>query len=401
MRIACIFSSAPGVGGLGVQIDNVLVSLAGIPGARVQALGPLPAPSARSSSADAICWLPPPRSWTDLARSVPLLRRRTGMLTVAYASSLGRWASAQLRRDPPEICYAFTQVALESFEWCARRNVPAILESPNGHIDHFRQVYVAEQAAWCGGRYLGHPTEVMCRRVKGEYELARHIRASSRWTANSLAAGAIPRHRIVHLEQPVDLVRYQPHTKKRATGGPLHVCFVGSLDLRKGFVYLLDAVSGLDPAAFRVEIVGASGDRCSRRLLEQRMPSNARVAPGDPAPAYCRAEVFVLPTLEDGSPFAAAEAMAAGLPVIVTSECGAAEWVRPETGWVIPPRDTQALRRALVDALDRRESLPEMGRLARADTQARAGEHAYRALADWVAGLGAVRAPLPHTNGRA
>jgi glycosyltransferase involved in cell wall biosynthesis len=114
------------------------------------------------------------------------------------------------------------------------------------------------------------------------------------------------------------------------------------------------------------------------------MPPTAICAPGDPRPAYARSELFVLPTLEDGSPFAVAEAMASGLPVIVTSDCGAAEWVRPETGWVVAPRDVPALRRALQDALARREALQEMGRLAREDTEARAGEHCYRALAEFV-----------------
>lgn len=386
MRIACIFGTAPGIGGLGAQADNVLTSLAMVSDARVFALGPSPHQDARSALLPQIRWIAAPGPWFDMARSVPLVRGHSGALLLKSAAHLGQWAAARLKENaPPDLCYAFTQVALESFAWCVARRVPTILESPNGHIDNFRRVYVEEHAAWCGSRYLGHPTEAMAARVRREYELARRIRVSSGWTRESLTTGGVPRERIAEIEQPVDVARYRPANASRSLTGPLRVCFVGSLDLRKGFVYLLEAFAGLDPSAFWLEIVGATGDRCSRRLLDERLPSNATCAPGDPRPAYGRAEVFALPTLEDGSPFAVAEAMASGVPVIVTSDCGAAEWVRPGTGWVVPPRDVHALRRALEDALARRADLPQMGRQARADTEARAGEHCYGALADWVA----------------
>jgi len=225
----------------------------------------------------------------------------------------------------------------------------------------------------------------MVARVRREYELARRIRVSSTWSGDSLVNGGVPSERVTRVEQPVDLVRYQPPNTPHGGDGPLRVCFVGSVDLRKGFVYLLDAFSGLDPAQFSLEIVGATGDRCSRRLLDERLPSNATCAPGDPRAAYARADVFVLPTLEDGSPFAVAEAMASGLPVIVTSTCGAAEWVSAASGWVVPPRDVGALRRALVEASDKRSLLPQMGRQARVDTERRAGHHCFGALAEWVA----------------
>jgi glycosyltransferase involved in cell wall biosynthesis len=318
---------------------------------------------------------------------VPVLRGRSGALTFAHSVSLGRWAARQLAASPPDLCYAFTQVARESFEVCARAGVPTILESPNGHLQSFRQIYLEEHQAWCGGTYRGHPTEAMVTRVGQEYDLARRIRVSSKWSSESLRAAGVPPERIVRKEQPVDLGRYQPPQAPRAHDGPLRVCFVGSLDLRKGFVYLLDAMSGLDPARFSLELVGATGDRCSRRLLEGRLSSSVSSGPGDPRNAYARAHVFALPTLEDGSPFAAAEAMASGLPIVVTSSCGAAEWVTPETGWVVPPRDAGALRRVLIEAAEKRPLLAAMGRQARLDTERRAGEHCFRALAEWVTAI--------------
>jgi glycosyltransferase involved in cell wall biosynthesis len=215
----------------------------------------------------------------------------------------------------------------------------------------------------------------MVERVESEYKLAQFIRVSSDWSRETLIKGGVPGEKVVVFQQPVDTERFVPKASPQQMSGPLRVCFVGSLDLRKGFVYLLRALQGLE-GKFQLEIVGATGDRRCRSLFErERRGVNLSVGPGDPLGAYHRAELFVLPTLEDGSPFAVAEAMSSGLPVIVTSSCGSAEWVTPEeTGWVVSPRNVEELREALELARSLRPRLRDMGAAARAATLRRVGE---------------------------
>jgi glycosyltransferase involved in cell wall biosynthesis len=133
-------------------------------------------------------------------------------------------------------------------------------------------------------------------------------------------------------------------------------------------------------------MVGATGDRCSKQLLAtERIGLDVVDAPGDPINALQQSELFVLPTLEDGSPFAVAEAMASGRPVITTSSTGAAEWIRRgETGWVIPARSVEGLAEAMRDAYARRDHLRLMGGEARCDTERRAGPSCDVAVAEWV-----------------
>lgn len=93
-----------------------------------------------------------------------------------------------------------------------------------------------------------------------------------------------------------------------------------------------------------------------------------------------------MPTLEDGSPFAVAEAMASSRAVITTECTGAAEWVRQgESGWIVKARSDQHLAEALEAAAAARDRLPEMGRLARRDTERRAGPGCDAALIEWLA----------------
>jgi glycosyltransferase involved in cell wall biosynthesis len=163
------------------------------------------------------------------------------------------------------------------------------------------------------------------------------------------------------------------------------VCYVGSLDLRKGFAYLLQAIRAVGAQHIALEIVGATGDSYCARLFErERFGLNVVCAPGDALAAYQRAELLVVPTLEDGLPFVLVEGLACGLPAIVTEEAGAAECIQPgRSGWVIPAAQVEPLTEALEDALRRRSDLWEMGREARAGVEGYAGPPRLRQLSYW------------------
>jgi glycosyltransferase involved in cell wall biosynthesis len=366
--VACVVGSAPGIGGLGLQGKSALEGLAA-QWPTVYVLGPGTESSGEVSKN--IVPIPAPvllPQW--MLRWTPL-RGWTGISRFLHDRALGRWAAARLRSLRPAACYLFTQVALESLRWARRRGIPTVLDSPNGHIRSFRNVYVGQARDLCGAVYRGHPSEAMVRRVEQEYTLADRIRVSSQWASASLARGGVRPEKIDVVCQPIDLQRFQPSRARAAAEGPLRVCFVGSCDLRKGFVHLLRAVRMAGKERYALWFVGATVDRCTRRLLcVEAAGLQIRHAPGDPTPAFRWAEVFVLPSLEDGFGFVIAEAMACGLPVIVSDQCGAAELVRPGgNGWVFCAGDVAALASALDEALRQRDKLPKMGAAARATVE--------------------------------
>jgi glycosyltransferase involved in cell wall biosynthesis len=389
-RVALVYGAPAGVGGLGVQVASAIQGLA-IEGVELHAFGPgraerWPLPGA----APRISWHDAPPGISRLKAHYTPLRWRQGRLVFENSRAIGSWAAEQIARIEPDCCYVFTQVGLESLKWAERASIPTVLESPNGHIRNFRRVYDEESARWCAAPFHGHPNVAMVERVEQEYLLAGRIRVSSEWSRRSMLSHGVTGKEIGVFEQPVDLSRYTPNTFAPRDEGRLRVCYVGSLDLRKGFVYLLRAAKMLGAAGIDLEIVGATGDSSSRKLFQRESVGlTLRCAPGDPIAAYQRAELFVLPTLEDGSPFAVAEAMSSGLPVIVTDCCGAADWVRPgESGWVVPGRDAEALATAIEDATRRRKDLRAMGQRARNDTERRAGLHCLAPLREWIFGEG-------------
>jgi glycosyltransferase involved in cell wall biosynthesis len=132
--------------------------------------------------------------------------------------------------------------------------------------------------------------------------------------------------------------------------------------------------------------VGATGNRDTRRLLEKEsIDISLSSAPGDPVAAYHRAELLVLPSLHDGFGFVVAEAMACGLPVIVTEDSGASSLVRKdENGWVVPSGRIEPLALALEEAILRRSNLISMGRRGRATVEQSANLSCLTALREWA-----------------
>jgi glycosyltransferase involved in cell wall biosynthesis len=107
---------------------------------------------------------------------------------------------------------------------------------------------------------------------------------------------------------------------------------------------------------------------------------------------YQMADLYVSASHSDGSSISLLEAMACGRPVLVSDIPGNREWVTPyapqhikisasplpstleegDVGWLFPDGDGDALAQAILNAVEQRRSLPEMGRRARALAEQRA-----------------------------
>ena len=136
------------------------------------------------------------------------------------------------------------------------------------------------------------------------------------------------------------------------------VLFVGSGFERKGVGTLLRGLAGMARRDVHLAVVGK--DRALPRFeaLAGALGMSARVhwAGGqkDVRPWYGMADLFVLPTLYDPFPNAALEAMACGLGVITTRQCGAAEAIEDgANGYVCrDPADAQELASRMSAALE-------------------------------------------------
>lgn len=146
---------------------------------------------------------------------------------------------------------------------------------------------------------------------------------------------------------------------------------IASFDLVKGLDVLLYAFASVKNmrSNVRLLIVGESGQdddfihQLSERLdLEPFIDWNCDVAHKDIPELLALADIFVLPSRNEGFGLVLLEAGAVGLPVIATRVGGTPELINDgNNGLLVESEDSQAISRAILWALDNRGEAIEMG----------------------------------------
>jgi len=202
-------------------------------------------------------------------------------------------------------------------------------------------------------------------RLDEEIDLADAVLVGSQYAADSFVAEGIARERVQVVPYGVDLDVFQPAAQPPEVDRPFRAIFAGQLTQRKGLSYLLRGYERFAQPGTELTLVGAPvGDgralapwaHLFRHVAHQTRPALAQ--------RYRDSDAFVFPTLLEGMGLVVLEAMACGLPVIVTDN-GPGDLVRDGVdGFVIPDRDPEAIADAL-DRLHRDRALRlEMGRRA-------------------------------------
>jgi glycosyltransferase involved in cell wall biosynthesis len=201
-------------------------------------------------------------------------------------------------------------------------------------------------------------------RAVAELERADRILVPSERAEQSFLDEGVAAERLIQLPFGADLQRFRPPAERPP--GPFRLLFVGDCGPRKGVVYLLEAWRSLAWQDAELWIAG----RVPREMEPVLRP--LRDLPGlrwldfaaDPAPLYAGTDVFVLPTLEEGSALVGYEALASGLPMVTTPNAGSVVREGRE-GFLVPPRDVDALCARLERLRADPELRRELGRAAR------------------------------------
>lgn len=115
-----------------------------------------------------------------------------------------------------------------------------------------------------------------------------------------------------------------------------------------------------------------------RRILEEggvveRVTFAGLIGQQDLPRYYRMADLYISASHVDGSSVSLMEALACGLPCLVSDIPANKEWVREgENGWIFPDGDENALAEKILAAYARREGLAEIGQCARATAEEKA-----------------------------
>jgi starch synthase len=236
---------------------------------------------------------------------------------------------------------------LSSCKYANRIGKTTVVEVVNSHVEYQEQLLKEEHYSLNLPWKPFHKKDKE-RRIK-EYELADYILLPSEFVKQSFLAKGFPEDKLVKVPYGFT-IPLKESTDNKKENDAFNVLYVGSISVRKGLRYLIEAFKMLEVANKKLIIVGPMAKISGIDDLEitEGIVFTGVLKGEDLEKAYQSADVFCLPTIEDGYGLVLGEALSYGLPLITTTNSGGLDLISEgKEGFIVPIRDAEAIREKL------------------------------------------------------
>ena len=295
-----------------------------------------------------------------LASRFPYIRETNAWENNTFCD-FGRWLRRAVLEARVNVVDALDGVGLEAGTAVQERGGIWMCNRGSTHILTQRALLRAEHQRWKQPIPASYFDPWMVNRCLAEYAAASAIVVPSQFVKRSFVEQGFDSSQVHVCPYGVDTALFHPEPRQDSR---FRALFVGAHSIRKGIGYLFDAVRPLVKAgSLELWMVG-SVTSDGRSILERN--SDLFVAHGVQPRSrlswyYSQASVLVMPSIEEGLALVQAQAMACGLPVIATVNTGAEDlFTDGVEGFIVPPRDPEAIRDRLQFLLDNPERLAAM-----------------------------------------
>jgi glycosyltransferase involved in cell wall biosynthesis len=282
----------------------------------------------------------------------------------------GRWAARHVDPEDWDCIHCYSGASLELLEKMRSSDTPSLLFRGSAHVAAQARL-LREESARTGVPVDG-PGDWMVAREEREYALATKILTLSSFARKTFLEEGIASERVAVLPLGVHTAAFRApdavvdeRSRRILRGDPLRILFVGNLSMQKGCWDLVRIMEGLPPGGFVWRLIGQMTPEVRR--LAPVLHKYAHILPPQPhqtlARWYAEADIFLLPTIQDGFAAVLAEAQANALPLLTTTNSAGPDLVTNGTnGWVLPIRCPEEFIDRLQWAGRHRGELAEMVR---------------------------------------
>lgn len=286
----------------------------------------------------------------DINKQGKNLHYQTNREVLNYSLKAYRYAKNLQKQKSYDLCHAYFGIPCGFIALLLK--LPYIVSLRGSDVPTFNKRYY-----WLDKLFFKQLSKITWKR-------ARKVVANSEGL-KELAHKTAPEQVISVIYNGVDVDQFSPPANKNIND-PVKLISTGRLIARKGYIYLLEALKSNE----NIELTLIGDGNLAAELQEHAKKNNmsvrfpGRIAHQNLADHLRDADIFVLPSLNEGMPNSVLEAMACGLPVVVTDTGGSRELIK-NNGYIVKKADIDALKKALENLLYNRDLIIEMGRRSR------------------------------------
>jgi glycosyltransferase involved in cell wall biosynthesis len=225
-----------------------------------------------------------------------------------------------------DVVHLWPSAALETIKVAKRLGIPTVLERPNAHTRFCYEVVAAE----CKRIGVGvphhdyQPNEKVLAREEAEFESTDYLLCPSEFTAQSFLDRGFSAHKLLRHRYGFDENEYYPETPRRDSSRKFTALYVGVDAVRKGLHFALEAwlgSSAVNEGHFL--IAGGVSSEFQRRFADRLAhPSVFMLGHRKDIPQLMRkADVLLLPSIEEGFGLVCVDAIGAGCVPLVSKAC--------------------------------------------------------------------------------
>ena len=233
---------------------------------------------------------------------------------------------------------AYENSAERTFKYAKKQGILCVLDAASFHPE--------TQDEWCEYPESPRAHRRIRTRKNTEIALADCILTVSSLARESYIRAGVDGSKVLAIPLGADLSRFGGLGVKSRALGPIRFLFAGYASTRKGIDLLVNALKRLvgEAVSFEMVIVGDFDPSYAIDLASVGAVMLGRLSQDKLAIEMQTADCFVLPSRHDSFGMVVVEAMAAGLPAIVSNRVGAKEALSEgESGWILPALDADTL----------------------------------------------------------
>lgn len=244
------------------------------------------------------------------------------------------WWERKIRRTLPrlklskdkDVIFSFAYTGYEAFKYASENDIPSVTFQMDPGIEEERMVQQElEQHPELATTWEPAPS-IYWERWRKECEWVTHIFVNSEWSKRALIKAHVAPDKIHVIPLPFDPPKEAAHflrdyPERFTAERPMKVLFLGTLTLRKGLFYAVEACKAMSELPVQFYFVGSQETEKPAGLPENTvwLPPVSRE---ETAEFYKEADVFLFPTVSDGFGLTQLEAFAWQLPIIASRQCG-------------------------------------------------------------------------------